>query len=144
MRILGTMLLVLTLAEPVSAEAISPSEIHVIDGDTIRAHGHPYRLTDFDAPETGRRSQCDSERALGHRATARLQALIERGVLDLKRIQCSCPAGTEGTRFCNFGRRCGKLTVNGRDVGAILIAEGLARPFRCSATRCPPISGWCN
>jgi hypothetical protein len=37
------------------------------------------------------------------------------------------------------------LTANGRDVGAILISEGLAVPFVCGATRCPPKPHpWCG
>jgi len=36
----------------VRAEPIAPREIRVLDGDTIHAHGHTYRLVDFDAPET--------------------------------------------------------------------------------------------
>ncbi len=34
-----------------SAEAISPNEITVIDGDTIRARGRTVRLVGFDAPD---------------------------------------------------------------------------------------------
>jgi hypothetical protein len=37
------------------------------------------------------------------------------------------------------------LKANGRDVGSILIAEGLAVPFHCRGTGCPPTSRpWCQ
>jgi hypothetical protein len=45
----------------------------------------------------------------------------------------------EGTNTCNFGRRCGTLQVNGVDVGATLISEGLAVRFVCGATSCPKL-----
>lgn len=126
-----------------SAEPIDAADIRVIDGDTIHAHGHPYRLVDFDAPETGRRSQCDAERAHGRKATERLRELIAGGSLDLTQVACSCKRGT-GAKQCNYGRLCGTLKAEGRDVGAILIEEGLARPYHCTKGRCPPIGGyWC-
>ena len=51
----------------VRAEPIAPREIRVLDDDTIHAHGHTYRLVDFDAPET-ERARCEAERVLGQRA----------------------------------------------------------------------------
>ena len=36
----------------------SPSDIAVIDGDTISALGRVVRLAGFDAPETGNRARC--------------------------------------------------------------------------------------
>jgi hypothetical protein len=35
------------------------------------------------------------------------------------------------------------LKARGRDVGAILISEGLARSYVCGASSCPPRSSWC-
>jgi hypothetical protein len=61
------------------------------------------------------------------------------------KVACSCKPGTEGAARCNYGRSCGTLRVSGRDVGQILIVEGLAVPFRCGATNCPPTpSPWCR
>jgi hypothetical protein len=39
---------------------------------------------------------------------------------------------------------CGSLTVAGRDVGQILISEGLAQAYVCNATSCPPRRSWCG
>jgi len=58
----------------------------------------------------------------------------------LARLHCSAraasgpataAAGTEGTLRCNYGRSCGVLRARGQDVGALLIAEGLARTYVC-------------
>ncbi len=35
-------------------------------------------------------------------------------------------------------------TFGGRDVGAILISEGLAHPYVCGATTCPQRRPWCE
>jgi endonuclease YncB( thermonuclease family) len=113
------------------------------------------RLVGFDTPETGDRARCEHEGALGVRATSRLRELIKTRTAELKceliktrtaelkLIPCACPPGTEGTPSCNFGRACGILTTDGRDVGHILIAEGLAKPFRCSGFSCPSRAPWC-
>jgi endonuclease YncB( thermonuclease family) len=122
---------------------IDVSTIQVIDGDTIRASGQVYRLVGFDAPESGLHARCESERALAARATSRLRQIVATGGLQLNRVACACPAGTEGTHRCNYGRLCGVLTTAGRDVGALLVREGLARLYVCAGTRCPPRQGWC-
>jgi endonuclease YncB( thermonuclease family) len=134
----------LTLATPAVAEPIEPGDVYVIDGDTIEVfHVQPnVRLVGFDAPQTS--NVCEAERQLGLRAAQRLFELVQAGHLDFVYVQCSCPASTQGTRFCNYGRDCGTLKSNGRDVGAILIEEKLAVPFICGATSCPKTPRpWC-
>ena len=130
----------------VFAEPIVSSDIRVIDGDTIRVrHKQPnVRLVGFNAPET-RRAACEAERELGAKATRRLRDIVQAGNLDFEFVACACPPGTEGTPVCNYGRRCGTLKANGRDVREILIGEGLAVPFVCGVTRCPPTpKPWCR
>ena len=137
-------LLAVSTIEP-RAEPIEPADITVVDGDTINVfHVQPnVRLVGFNAPETS--NVCEAERQLGFRATQRLSELIQAGHLDFVYIQCSCPANTLNTRFCNYGRDCGTLKSNGRDIGAILIAEGLAVTFVCGATSCPKTPRpWCK
>jgi endonuclease YncB( thermonuclease family) len=123
---------------------IEPGAVEVVDGDTIRAHGQIFRLVGFDAPESGSNARCEAERTLAARATFRLRQLVSGGGLDLERVPCACQPGTEGTRRCNFGRLCGLLKARGRDVGTILITEGLARPYICGKTRCPKRETWCE
>jgi endonuclease YncB( thermonuclease family) len=117
--------------------------IEIVDGDTIRSGGYVYRLVGFDTPETGRNARCAREQTLGAAATRRLTELVRGGGHVLARVPCACVAGTEGTGACNYGRLCARLTVQGRDVGSILIGEGLARPYVCGGTSCPPRAGWC-
>jgi endonuclease YncB( thermonuclease family) len=108
-------------------------------GPVRRAH---HRLIGFDTPETGMHARCERERALGTQATRSLRELLG-GRHALTRVRCACPSGTEGTSARNYGRLCARLRVQGRDVGSILIGEGLARPFICGSTSCPPRARWC-
>jgi endonuclease YncB( thermonuclease family) len=126
---------------PVSNSAIS---ISVIDGDTIRANGQTYRLVGFDTPESGSLARCERERRLADAATNRLRQLIANAQTALEPVPCSCRAGTEGTQQCNHGRLCAYLRAEGRDVGPILISEGLARPYVCGQTGCPRRQSWCS
>ena len=144
---LAILLIMLAVGVPHAAiaEPIEPSNIRVIDADTIRVHHKrpDVRLVGFNAPET-RRAQCPAENELGARATRRVRELVRVGSLDFAYAPCACRPGTEGTNACNYGRLCGTLKVNGRDVGDILIAEKLAVPFRCGETSCPPTPRpWC-
>ena len=101
----------------------------VIDGDTIRApYGVKYRLLGFDAPETFQ-AQCDAELALGRRATERLKELLASGEVRV----------IESGKLDRYGRTLAHLTVNGRDVGGVLIGEGLARPYNGGRRQ-----GWCG
>jgi endonuclease YncB( thermonuclease family) len=134
---------VVVLASPARPEPIEPGAIRIVDGDTIDAEGVTYRLVGFDTPETGGRARCSAERVLAARAAQRLEQLIDGGSLNLERVPCSCRPGTEGMPACNRGRLCGTLTARGRDVGEILIAEGLARPFVCGQRSCPGRQPWC-
>jgi micrococcal nuclease len=89
----------------------------VIDGDTT-PYGVKYRLLGFDAPETFR-AQCDAELALGRRAAERLKELLDSGEVRV----------IESGKIDRYGRTLAHLTVNGRDVGGVLIGEGLARAY---------------
>jgi endonuclease YncB( thermonuclease family) len=145
--LLATLAIFLPLvAMPANAEPIDPADLWVVDGDTVQAyHRHPnIRLVGFNAPET-RNAACQAEADLGARATRRLREIVKSGNLDLSFVRCSCPESTQGTFACNYGRNCGTLRANGRDVGATLIAEGLAVAFVCGPTHCPATPRpWCR
>lgn len=129
---------------PSQARIASVRASGVIDGDTVRVQGQTFRLVGFDTPETGNRSRCLHESALGDRATYRLRELIGSAAsVELTPLPCACRPGTQGTSQCNHGRSCGTLRANGRDVGDILISEGLARSYLCGATSCPRRGQWC-
>jgi hypothetical protein len=84
------------------------SGIQVVDGNTVRRGGKPYRLVGYNAPEAGWHAHCAEERALATRATRRLQELVNASDVQLARVVCSCPPGTEGADACNYGRLCGR------------------------------------
>jgi endonuclease YncB( thermonuclease family) len=142
----GLLLLIALIAQfhPASADAVAASDIYVIDGDTIEALGKRIRLVGFDAPELGDHAHCGLERMLAARATSRLRQMIRGSAdIDLQVVDCSCRPGTEGTKLCNYGRACGYLTVDGQDVGDVLIAENLAHPLVCGKYSCPRRKSWC-
>ncbi|OWO89711.1 hypothetical protein B5E41_30130 [Rhizobium esperanzae] len=117
----------------------------VTDGDTIKMDdGTPVRLVGFNTPEKFE-PRCDREKQLGVRASMRLVEIVSSGKSTVTKVACSCQPGTEGTRKCNYGRSCGILKVDGRDVGQTLISEGLAVPFICGSRGCPPTPRpWCG
>jgi hypothetical protein len=105
------------------------ARVWVIDGDTIDGDGVRYRLANIDAPETGDNARCFREDARGREAT---KAAIElaRGakVVSVRRTW----------RTDRFGRRVAFVLVDGDDLGRLLIARGLARPWRGKRER------WCG
>ena len=93
-----------------------PRENCVVDGDTIWLAGEKIRLLGIDAPElTG--AKCAAESALARQAAERLAALTQGRIV----------VAREGTD--RYGRTLARLSVAAGDLGGILIAEGLARPW---------------
>jgi endonuclease YncB( thermonuclease family) len=118
--------------------------ISVVDGNTIRIDGKLTRLAGFSAPDTWKPA-CPAEQRLGETATARLRTLVAGGAVSFARVGCTCAAGTEGTAECGDGGACGSLRVDGRDVGDILVSEGLAVPSTCTGGHCPATpKPWCG
>ncbi|CAN7444334.1 thermonuclease family protein [Rhizobium sp. LjRoot258] len=134
-------------ALPSSAKnEFASSRFTVTDGDTIHVQGemNGTRLVGYNAPEVFS-PRCTSEKELGDRATARLKELVAAGPVRLTRVSCACTPGSEGTDRCNYGRSCAVLYAGGQDVSSIMIGEGLAVPFVCGGTRCPPTPRpWCG
>nr|WP_295465153.1 thermonuclease family protein [Mesorhizobium sp.] len=95
----------------------------VTDGDSLRIDGRPHRIANIDAPEL-RHAQCDAERRLALVAKLRLAELLASGYME---VTVGDPE--TGRTFDKFNRILATITVDGKDVGAILIAEGLARPW---------------
>ncbi|ETX12730.1 hypothetical protein OCH239_17440 [Roseivivax halodurans JCM 10272] len=108
--------------------AVTAAALRVIDGDTVEFQGLNYRLTGYDTPEV-RNAACEIEKALGNRATARLQAMIDAA----SSMELRVKAGRD-----RYGRGLGSLLVDGQDVGDVLIAESLARRYHGGQR-----SGWC-
>lgn len=91
----------------------------VVDGDTFWADGAKIRIADIDTPET-HPPRCAEEAELGARATRRLQALLNQGPFELE---------ISGRATDRYGRQLRTVTRNGRSIGDMLVAEGLARPY---------------
>ena len=99
--------------------AVTAEALRVIDGDTVEFEGLNYRLVGYDTPEVFH-AECDAEKALGNRATARL-----RGMIDTARfIELRVESGRD-----RYGRGLGRLLIDHRDAGDVLISEGLARSY---------------
>ncbi|NEI65023.1 thermonuclease family protein [Rhizobium leguminosarum] len=131
---------------PATVRASQTQEFSVTDGDTVHVIGDAAgtRLVGFNTPEVFS-PECQLERQLGERASSRLRELVAHGSARLTKVACACAPGTEGTDRCNYGRYCGVLRVDGKDVGSTLISEGLAVPFICGQTSCPPTPRpWCK
>nr|WP_295889317.1 thermonuclease family protein [uncultured Devosia sp.] len=89
----------------------------VVDGDTIWFEGVNLRLESFDTPEP-HTAICGgaAEVTLARRASARLLELLNSSPFTVQ---------TGGTD--RYGRVLATIRIAGRDVGDILIDEGLAR-----------------
>lgn len=103
-------------------------ELRVWDGDTFRigfgARSERVRLVSIDAPEI--EGRCQAEVDLAERAKRRLAELLRgRQVLIVR------------SGFDRHGRTLASVKVQGRDVGEVLVREGLARTW--SGRREP----WC-
>ncbi|RWP11035.1 MAG: thermonuclease family protein [Mesorhizobium sp.] len=125
---------------------LARTQFSITDGDTIRLNGAAKgtRLSASMRPNASSQG-CDAEGNLGRRAKARLTELVATAKLELEMVPCSCPVGTQGTDKCNYGRSCGVLFAAGRDVGVVLVSEGLAVPFVCGSTNCPQTPRpWCG
>ncbi|MGV3482445.1 MAG: thermonuclease family protein [Sphingobium sp.] len=91
----------------------------VVDGDTFRVDGAKIRIADIDTPET-HPPRCAEEAELGARATRRLQALLNQGPFELE---------ISGRATDRYGRQLRTVVRDGRSIGDLLVAEGLARPY---------------
>lgn len=90
----------------------------IVDGDTIWLEGKNLRLMSFDTPEP-HSAICggSAEVALAKQASKRLRELLNNNAFSVETF------GLDGT-----GKRIlATIRIAGRDVGDILIEEGLAR-----------------
>jgi endonuclease YncB( thermonuclease family) len=142
-RLLAALAIAAVTVHHAAASSISPGQIRVIEGDTIVADGRTVRLSGFVTPES-QGARCAGERELAIKAVKRVRELIQGGDLDYSPVACSCPTTILGRLMCRVARSCGVLKAHGRDIGDILIAEGLAAPFVCEGEQCPKAPRpWC-
>jgi micrococcal nuclease len=105
--------------------AAAQAGVTVSDGDTIRLGAERIRIVGLDTPELNAR--CPAERELAVEARGFLRGLLAAGAVGIER------RGAD-----RHGRTLAVVTVNGRDVAALLIAAGLARPYDGGRR-----AGWC-
>lgn len=99
----------------------------VVDGDTFWLEGVKYRVADVNTPEIGQ-PQCAQEAALGKEATRRFAQLLSSGPFELHRIDRDED---------QYGRKLRVIERDGKSLGDILVAEGLAHEWRGRR------EGWC-
>lgn len=97
-----------------------PAEIRVWDGDSIRLgttrQSEAVRIFNIDAPEI--EGQCAYESDLALQAKTRLADLLHGRRVEILRQDTD-----------RYGRTLAAIRVEGRDVGDILVSEGLARTW---------------
>lgn len=104
-----------------------------LDGDTIVIRdGRHVRIANIDTPEI-HHAKCDAEKRLGVVARRRMAGLLAGG-----RVVIHPGDPLDGRLKDRYGRTLATITVDGDDVGEIMIEEGLAR--RWDGQRRP----WCN
>ena len=96
------------------------------DASSPLGHWESIRILGLDAPEMD--GDCPTERRLAEAARARLIKLLASGRVSIERNGCD-----------RYQRTLGAVSVDGRDVAAVLIAEGLARPYDGGRRR-----SWCG
>lgn len=98
------------------------------DGDTCTAYlggrREDVRLDGFDTPEINGNARCAREHHLGLQARDRLLAMIGAA-----RERSFCHRSHEDYKRDRYGRVLAKLELDGRDVGPLMIEQGLAVPF---------------
>jgi endonuclease YncB( thermonuclease family) len=102
---------------------VAASLVRVIDGDTVVIDGTHVRIANIDAPELGH-ARCDAEKRLALVAKRRLEALLAGGGIA---VHVGDPQ--DGRTRDRHGRTLATVSAGGRDVGEVLVAEGLARPW---------------
>jgi endonuclease YncB( thermonuclease family) len=110
---------------------MSRQQLYVVDGDTIHYNREKIRIANIDAPEISQ-AKCDSELKRGLDAKAALKEL-----LDGKEFNITRGDPKTGRMTDKYGRTLALISVNGRDVGNLLVQRQLARQW--TGRRMP----WC-
>lgn len=118
---------------PTASETLSGQQLRIVDGDTVALGSERIRILGIDAPES-HEPRCQSELAAGLRAKERLGQVIGAAQVHVVR---------EGQDV--YKRTLARLTINGADVGQILLSEGLVLPGNGSTeARNARLKHWCS
>lgn len=122
----------LLVPRPGSAETAGPL-LRVLDGDTyeLLLEGFPtrVRLANADTPETGSRAKCAQELDWGNRATDFVREQVDT------RVVAVFPTG----KLDKYRRVLATVTIDGEDLGGLLVKNGLARWYGGERRR-----AWCG
>jgi endonuclease YncB( thermonuclease family) len=119
------------------AASEAPLTVYWSDGDSGRlSDGTKFRLHGIDSPETGSMKQrggakCESERSLGYAA--------KEAAVELTRGKTVTVTETRGTD--RYNRTVVRLSVDGGDVAALLVAGGTHRSWDYDGRQKKP--DWC-
>lgn len=108
-----------------SAEA---AEYRVIDGDTIALGRRTIRVYGIDAPEI-HQYRCPAEKALGLQSRDALKAMLASGKTRVVKVKKRTRAGALEPIRDKYGRELSRVFVDGKNVGDLLIAQGLAKAY---------------
>lgn len=127
----------LVFAVLVRAETVDGRRAVIIDGDTVSIDRERIRILNIDAPES-RGARCEAELVAGLKAKERLAQLLRAGDITIRRC--------DGRRCQDrYGRTLARLESGGRDVGEVLVREGLALPWASGpGARQARVIYWCG
>lgn len=120
------------------AMALAASDVQMLSADTFAANGQVYRIYDIDAPKPGVGALCEREQMRAADTAAYLRTLIA-GARSVDIRPGFDPRGRAVWPHDRAGRRLARVTVDGQDVAALLIAQGRAVPFDARQ-----IHNWCG
>lgn len=137
-RLATVLFTAMTSISALAGQPLTLPIVAVIDGDTIRTHLPlpppldvvSVRILNIDTGETGHRSQCQRERALGRMATDEVHRIA---------ADATTMSVTE-LKWDKFGGRInGVVHINGINVGEHLISTGLAQRYTGKGSK----PDWC-
>lgn len=107
-----------------------PGACRAVDGDTFVCFGERIRLENIDAPEL--HAQCERELDAANAAKLFAQLALDRSM----RIEVVVFERRPKDRY---GRTLAKVLVDGADLGELIVAAGLARPYHGERRK-----SWCD
>lgn len=126
------------LAAALASLALIATDVEVLSSITFRTDGEVYRIYDIDAPKPGVGAMCDRERARAADTAAYIHDLMAAA----RRVEVHPgfdPRGRAVWPHDRAGRRLARVSIDGRDLAAILIAQGRAVPFDARQ-----VHNWCG
>lgn len=103
------------------AASLAQAGNYAVDGDTVEIDGERIRIANIDTPEIGG-AKCSTERQLGLQAKQRTAELMKGRPIRILR-------GDRGRDVDQYGRTLARIEIGGKDLGEVLIGEGLARKW---------------